>query len=134
MRSMGAALAARGVAPERVATEIFGTIGSFAPGLVAAGDRRPHQPDGPRGDGPTVTFVRSNLAVPWDARYFSLLELAEACDVPVSFGCRTGVCHSCESGVLAGSVGYFTDPLEPPPEGRALVCCSRPTSELAVDL
>jgi ferredoxin len=134
MRSLGAALTARGVSPERVATEIFGAAGSFTPGVVAAGDRRPHLPEGPPGGGPTVSFVRSNLAVPWDPRYRSVLELAEACDVPVSFGCRTGVCHTCESGLLAGSVAYAPDPLEPPPDGRVLICCSTPASELAVEL
>ncbi len=28
----------------------------------------------------------------------SLLELAEACDVPVRWSCRAGVCHNCEVG------------------------------------
>jgi ferredoxin len=78
--------------------------------------------------------VRSNVAVPWDDRYPNLLDLAEACDVPVGFGCRNGVCHNCESGLVAGAVTYDIDPLEPPPEGRVLVCCSRPSSELALDL
>jgi ferredoxin len=81
-----------------------------------------------------VTFARSHLAVPWDDRYASLLDLAEACDVPVGFGCRHGVCHNCESGVLAGAVSYDHDPLEPPPAGRVLVCCSRPATELTLDL
>ena len=71
---------------------------------------------------------------PWDDRYPSLLDLAEACDVPVGFGCRTGVCHNCESGLMAGAVTYTTDPLESPPEGRILVCCSHPASELTLDL
>ena len=64
----------------------------------------------------------------------SLLDLAEACDVPVGFGCRNGVCHNCESGLLAGDVDYTLDPLEPPPGGRVLVCCTRPASELTLDL
>jgi ferredoxin len=67
-------------------------------------------------------------------RYPSLLDFAEACDVPVGFGCRNGTCHNCESGLLAGAITYSPDPLELPPDGRILVCCSRPTSELALDL
>jgi ferredoxin-NADP reductase/MOSC domain-containing protein YiiM/ferredoxin len=134
MRAIGAALTARGVAPERVASEAFGAVAVHASGLVKAGDRAPHAPDGPPGSGPTVTFVRSNVAVPWDDRYPSLLDFAEACDVPVGFGCRHGVCHNCESGVVAGAVTYDQDPLEPPPDGRILVCCTRPASELALDL
>jgi ferredoxin len=81
-----------------------------------------------------VTFSRSNLAVPWDDRYPSLLDLAEACDVPAGFGCRNGTCHGCETGLLAGDVTYHTEPLEPPPDGRVLVCSSRPGSELTLDL
>jgi ferredoxin len=81
-----------------------------------------------------VTFARSGLAVAWDERFPSLLDLAEACDVPVDFGCRTGVCHNCESGLVAGSVQYTTPPLEPPSGGRVLVCCSRPAEDLTLDL
>ena len=134
MRAIGAALTARGVAPERVATEAFGAVPAYASGIVKAGDRTPHVPDGPRGTGPTITFSRSNLAVPWSEQYPSLLDLVEACDVPVGFGCRHGVCHNCESGLLAGDVTYHTEPLEPPPDGRILVCCTRPRSELTLDL
>jgi ferredoxin-NADP reductase/MOSC domain-containing protein YiiM/ferredoxin len=134
MRALGAALTARGVAPEHIATEAFGAVPVHASGLVKNGDRVPHAPDGPPGTGPAVTFVRSNVAIPWDDRYASLLDFAEACDVPVGFGCRQGVCHNCESGVVEGAVTYFVDPLEPPPDGRILVCCTRPASELALDL
>ena len=81
-----------------------------------------------------MTFSRSSLAVAWDARYPSLLDFAEACDVPVGFGCRNGVCHNCESSLLAGDVDYHIEPLEPPPAGRILVCCTRPGSELTLDL
>jgi ferredoxin-NADP reductase/MOSC domain-containing protein YiiM/ferredoxin len=134
MRAIGAALTARGVRPECVATEAFGAVAVHASGIVSADARAPHPPDGPAGSGPAITFVRSNLAVPWDERYASLLDFAEACAVPVGFGCRNGVCHNCESGLLAGAVTYDTDPLEPPPDGRILVCCTRPTSELTLDL
>jgi ferredoxin len=134
MRAIGAALTARGVPPERVATEAFGAVATHASGIVKRDGRTPHAPDAPPGSGPTITFSRSTLAVPWDDQYPSLLDLAEACDVPVGFGCRTGVCHNCESGLLAGEVDYQTEPLEPPADGRILMCCSRPMSELTLDL
>jgi ferredoxin-NADP reductase/ferredoxin len=133
MRDIGAALTARGVAPERISTEIFGAVGASSSGIVKA-DRPPHLPEGPVGTGPTVTFSRSSVSVPWDDRYPSLLDLAEACDVPVGFGCRNGTCHTCESGLLAGAVSYTAEPLEPPPDGRVLVCTTRPSSELTLDL
>ena len=134
MRAIGAALAARGVTPDRIATEVFGAVATHRSGIVESGDRAPHAPAGPPGNGPVVTFSRSNLAAPWDDGYASLLDFAEACDVSVGFGCRNGTCHNCESGLLAGEVTYPTDPLEPPPDGRVLVCCSRPASELTLDL
>ena len=134
MRAMGAALAIRGVQPDRIATETFGAIAVHASGIVSTGDQAPHAPDGPPGTGPVVSFARSDLAVAWDDRYPSLLDFAEACNVPVGFGCRTGVCHNCESGLLAGAVSYGIEPLEPPPDGRILACCTRPASELTLDL
>jgi ferredoxin-NADP reductase/MOSC domain-containing protein YiiM len=134
MRAISAVLAARGVAPERIAIEVFGAVPAYRSGIVNTGDRSPHVPHGPPGNGPIVTFSRSNLAVPWDVRYPSLLDFAEACDVPVGFGCRNGTCHNCESGLLAGEVTYHTEPLEQPPDGRILVCGSRPSSELTLDL
>ena len=134
MRAISAALVARGVAPERVATEAFGAVPAYASGIVKAGDRPPHAPEGAAGTGPTVAFSRSDLAVPWSDEYTSLLDFAEACDVPVGFGCRNGVCHNCESGLLAGEVTYEIEPLEPPAEGSILMCCTRPSSEVTLDL
>jgi ferredoxin-NADP reductase/MOSC domain-containing protein YiiM len=134
MRTISAGLSARGVPPEQVATEIFGAAPLLAPGVVADHRPAPHQPDGPTGAGPPVTFARSNLTVAWDPGYSSLLEFAEACDVPASFSCRTGVCHYCETGLLTGDVAYNPKPLEPPPEGRVLVCCSQPRSEVTLEL
>ena len=54
------------------------------------------------GSGPTIEFARSDLAIPWSDAYASLLELAEACDVPVRWSCRTGVCQTCETTLIAG--------------------------------
>jgi ferredoxin-NADP reductase/MOSC domain-containing protein YiiM/ferredoxin len=133
MRGLSSALAACGVAPARISMETFGAVDVVNSGIVGSRPA-PHLPPGPAGGGPTVMFTRSNVAVPWDPSYGNLLELAEACDVPVSFGCRTGVCHYCETGVLSGAVDYVTEPLEDPGAGRALVCCSRPRGELTLDL
>ncbi len=46
------------------------------------------------------------------------LGLAEACDVPVRWSCRTGVCHTCETGLVAGSVIYNPDPVDAPADGN----------------
>ena len=79
-------------------------------------------------------FSRSNLSVRWDSAFASFLDLAEACDVPAGFGCRTGVCHRCQSGLVSGEVDYHTEPLEPPPAGQVLLCCSKPRGNVVLDL
>jgi ferredoxin len=94
----------------------------------------PHQPAGPIGTGPPVSFARSGLTVPWNNSQDSLLELAEACDVPVQWSCRTGVCHTCELALMSGTVDYSPDPVEPPAEGNILICCSKPTEGVVLDL
>ena len=128
MRDLGAALLTAGVAPERLHTEVFGSE------PLAGAERPPHPPAGGPGTGPEVAFTTSGLTVRWDPAYGSLLELAEACDVPAAWSCRTGVCHTCECGLVDGEVDYLPDPLDPPEDGRALVCCARPLSDVALAL
>jgi ferredoxin-NADP reductase/MOSC domain-containing protein YiiM len=135
MADMSAGLAARGVAAHRIRTEVFGSTAPITPGVIPTGSRRPHPPAGGGGSGPSIAFARSGLTVRWDAVFGSLLDLAEACDVPVRWSCRTGVCHTCESGLLGGSVRYGPQPLEAPGEGNVLICCSQPVnSDLVIDL
>ncbi len=134
MHDIAAALTAGGTPPERISTEVFGPADPITPGVVGGTSRSPHPPAGEPGDGPSVSFTRSNLSVPWDPSFASLLELAEACDVPVRWSCRTGVCHTCETGLVSGQVDYRPDPLEPPEPGSALICCSQPESEVTLDL
>ena len=134
LRDLSAGLAAWGVSTDRVHTERFGPGTSITPGVVDARSLPPHLPDRPIGAGPLVSFARSGLAVRWDPAFQSLLELAEACDVPVKWACRTGVCHSCESGLVAGTVSYRPEPLESPADGNLLICCSQPRDEVVLDL
>ena len=104
------------------------------PGIAARSAPTPHPPDGEPGTGPTIGFARSDLDDPLERDYASVLELAEACDVPVRWSCRTGVCHTCETTLIAGDVKYSPDPVEPPAEGSALICCSQPRDDLVLDL
>jgi len=134
MAEMSAALASLGIAGPRVHTEIFGAAPSSTPGIAAAPARPPHLPSGAGGDGPQVAFSRSGLTVRWSQDYASLLELAEACDVPVRWSCRIGVCHTCETDLLSGTVSYTPDPVDAPAAGDALICCSQPRGDLALDL
>jgi ferredoxin-NADP reductase/MOSC domain-containing protein YiiM len=135
MADLTSGLVAWGVPDGRIHGETFGGGPSLTPGIVDDKRRLPHAPAEASGTGPMVSFARSGVAVRWDPRvYGSLLELAEACDVPVRWSCRTGVCHSCESGLVSGAVAYDPAPLDAPAEGNLLVCCSRPAGDVVVDL
>jgi len=134
MSELSADLAEWGVAPGHIHTEIFGAGPSKTPGIVGSSQRSPHQPAVTAETGPMVSFARSGVNVYWGADYQSLLELAEACDVPTRWACRSGVCHTCESGLVAGTVAYSPDPIIPPPPGSALICCSRPQGDVVIDL
>jgi ferredoxin-NADP reductase/MOSC domain-containing protein YiiM/ferredoxin len=134
MHDISADITARGVAPDRVSMEVFGPGESSTPGIVGAAHRAPHPPAGEPGPGPVISFSRSSVSAAWDPSFASLLEFAEACDVPVQWSCRTGVCHTCETAIVSGQVDYRPDPLEPPPPGTALICCSQPVGEVALDL
>ena len=127
-------LADWGIPRSRVHVEVFGAASALTPGIASATAAVPHPPDGPAGDGPLVTFLRSGVAVPWDQRFGNLLELAEACAVPVRWSCRAGVCHNCESGLIDGDVAYAPEPLDAPAEGNALICCAMPKTAVVLDL
>jgi ferredoxin-NADP reductase/MOSC domain-containing protein YiiM len=122
-----------GVPATSIHSETFGTESSITPGIAGTTSVPPHPPSS-AGAGPTVSFTRSGLTVPWSSQYGSLLEFAEACDVPVRWSCRTGVCHMCESGLIDGQVGYVPEPLDPPAEGNLLICCSSPLTAVQLDL
>jgi ferredoxin-NADP reductase len=135
MADMKEALAASGVAPERIHVELFNGSESMTPGVVGAATQTPHLPKDDANTGPLVSFARSGIAAHWKAStYQSILELAEACDVPVRWSCRTGVCHNCESGLVSGAVVYGPEPLDKPAEGNLLVCCSQPIGDVVIDL
>jgi len=122
-----------GVLSENVHTEVFGTLESITPGMAQVA-HTPHLPQGAPGSGPAVSFARSGITAAWDSKFASLLELAEACDVPVRWSCRIGVCHTCMTGLVDGSITYNPEPLERPAPGNVLVCCSQPNASVTLDL
>jgi ferredoxin-NADP reductase/MOSC domain-containing protein YiiM len=134
MADVGRALAALGVDPSRIHTELFGALPPVNPGITPQAVRPPHQPSGPVGTGPLVTFARSGISTPFGGGVSSVLELADACDVPSRWSCRTGVCHTCVTPLLSGAISYTPEPLEPPAEGQVLVCCAQPDSDIVVDM
>ncbi|MEO6659479.1 MAG: 2Fe-2S iron-sulfur cluster-binding protein, partial [Burkholderiaceae bacterium] len=134
LQQLSAALITWGAAAERLHTEVFGSQGSLTPGIATRATSAVHPPEQPAPAGPRVTFVRSGLSVVCGAQFANLLELAEACDVPAKWACRTGVCHTCECMLIDGAVAYRPDPLDPPAPGNVLICCSRPVRDIEIDL
>ncbi|GGM91734.1 MOSC and FAD-binding oxidoreductase domain-containing protein [Streptomyces fuscichromogenes] len=134
MDDLGGHLRELGLRPERIRTERFGALAAVNPGVTPTAPVPPHQPPGPPGTGPLVTFTRSGVTTRWSPAHASLLELAEACDVPTRWSCRTGVCHTCVTPLLTGDVTYTAPPLELPAPGTVLVCCTTPAAEVVLDL
>ena len=134
MIDMQQALSATGIDPAHVHTELFGARPAINPGLTGQNGRSPHQPPGPRGTGPLVTFARSGISAPFAAGWRSVLGLADACDSPTRWSCRTGVCHTCTTPLLSGDITYSPEPLELPPDGEALICCAQPGTDIVLDM
>jgi ferredoxin-NADP reductase/MOSC domain-containing protein YiiM len=134
MADMQKALATTGLADTAIHTELFGALPAINPGIAKTSTKPPHQPSGPPGTGPRVTFSRSGLTVAFGDNWGNVLNLADACDVPTRWSCRTGVCHTCTTPLLSGDTTYDPDPLEPPPDGDVLICCARPKTDIVLDL
>jgi len=84
--------------------------------------------------GPQVTFRKSGKTVVWDGSAETLLEFAESHGLQPEFSCRAGVCNTCMIGLAAGEVHYIEEPLDPPEPGTALICCSRPITDVELDI
>ncbi|MFJ3222818.1 MOSC domain-containing protein [Streptomyces sp. NPDC086783] len=134
MADMRDALTAAGIDPARIHTEAFSALPSINPGLTPRTAGPPHQPPGAPGTGPQVTFARSGISTSFPDDRHSVLELADACDVPTRWSCRTGVCHTCTTPLLSGAVTYSPAPLEDPPDGEVLICCARPDGDIVLDM
>src|SRR5262249_724589 len=134
LEDLTAGLGRWGVLHDHIHTEVFGSGKPIMPGVRKAPPLRPHPPADPPGEGSRISFARAGLTVFWAPKFQSLLDLAEACDVPVRWSCRTGVCHTCECGLISGSVKYDPEPLEAPAAGNVLICCSRPQEDTVIDI
>jgi ferredoxin-NADP reductase len=83
---------------------------------------------------PLVTFAKTGRSILWDSKAKSLLDFAEAQGFNPEFSCRSGICSTCKTGLISGEVNYNETPLDPPDERHVLLCCSRPISDVELDL
>ena len=137
MDDMRAALTAEGSMPAGSTPNRSARWPPINPGVVdAPAPTRPHRPPracsttGPHGH---VLAQRTHRQLV-SPDYQSLLELAEACDVPTRYSCRSGVCHTCVTGIVAGAATYVQMPLDQPPRDTVLICCAAPDGDLVLDL
>ena len=133
METMTTALVDLGLARSRIHTETFASLSAINPGVVSDDRPAPHPlvPSREWADGHLHSGGRQRS---FDESLASLLEMAEACDVPTRWSCRTGVCHTCATSLLSGDVAYVLKPLTAPEPGEVLLCCSRPASDVVLDL
>jgi len=134
MTDMRDALTALSVPAANIHTEQFAALAAINPGLTARPPVTPHQPPGPAESGPQVTFTRTGITTAFGGRWRSVLDLADACDVPTRWACRAGVCHTCITPLLSGGYRYDPEPLDPPADGQVLICCAQPETDLALDM
>jgi ferredoxin len=86
-----------------------------------------------------VQFAKSAVTAVWDKSKGSLLDLAESIGLRPAYSCRSGICQTCLTPVLAGEVAYMETPGAVPDEGQALICCAYPlgqdlNSEFVIEL
>jgi ferredoxin-NADP reductase/ferredoxin len=136
MESMVSGLEEWGVSADKIHFEAFGPAsvkrGTLAPStidggaLAATGSAR--GASGPQ----EVRFDLSGVTAPWTTTVESLLELAEAHQIPVESGCRAGNCGTCAMSIKSGKVAYSTPPGSPPPAGMCLPCICVPSGPLVL--
>lgn len=64
----------------------------------------------------------------------SLLESLEQSGVEVESHCREGFCGACRMKKAKGEVEYFDYPLGYAEEDEVLVCCSKPKTDIVIDV
>jgi ferredoxin len=62
-------------------------------------------------EGGTITFARSGRTVETDGAT-TVLQAGEQAGIPMPFGCRMGICHTCVAPLRAGAVRDLRDGTE----------------------
>lgn len=80
-----------------------------------------------------VVFARSDKTVFWNPEAQTLLDFAEANQVVIESGCRSGNCGSCEIAVKQGDVEYLHEPGYDVGTGSCLTCCTVPKTNIVLE-
>ena len=134
MKSLYCGLLSLDVSEARIHYEFFG------PASVLKEDAKPLGPaEAPSADvelarGIQVTFARSGVSAAWDPACESILDLAERQGLSPDYSCRSGICHTCICTLVEGEVDYFEEPLDQPDPGSVLICCSKPKTNVVIEI
>ena len=132
MKAVYGTLLALGVQKTRIRYEFFGPATVLEPGAPAVEVQPVAAPQSAvqsAAGGTEVVFARSGKTVPWGDFKGTLLDFAEQQGLTPEFSCRAGICNSCECNLLEGSVSYEEQPLDPPADGKVLICLARPAGQ-----
>jgi ferredoxin-NADP reductase len=139
MKALFGILTGLGVRKERIAYEFFGPAS-----LLSEPEPQPVKADAQKtrhvadatttNDGVRIVLQKSGRELAWTESSISLLDCLEANGIEPEFSCRAGICATCEQGLLAGEIEYFEEPLHDVPQGRVLLCCTKPKSSVVLDL
>jgi len=129
MQSMYDGLIEKGVSPDRIHFESFGTATVQKRSKPAA----TAVTDSAAATAIPVRFEKSGIDATWTRDTGTLLELAEQSGIAPIFGCRSGVCGTCTTKIASGSVDYVTEPVAVCEANEVLICSSVPRSSLNPD-
>jgi ferredoxin len=79
-----------------------------------------------------IIFQQSDMSFEWTGDEESILELAEANDLDLDFGCRMGNCTACQYPLVSGEVEYPNGHTGEPEAGHILLCCCQPKGDADV--
>ena len=64
----------------------------------------------------------------------SILETVEKNGLEIHSQCRDGFCGACRTKLIAGNVEYTSDPLAFFDDDEFLPCCSKPISDIKIEI
>ncbi len=133
MKSLFNGLLAWGVLESRIHYEFFGPASALTERAKVATARRAAEVS-QCCEETEVTFSKSGVKANWNPSFESILDLAEANGLSPDYSCRSGICHTCKCTLEEGEVEYVQEPLDLPEKGSVLICCSRPRTNVVVDV
>ena len=129
MKSVFSGLLAHGVEEDRIHYEFFGPASVLRDGEDAAGGNYVECATEIE-----VTFKRTGVTGNWNPSFGTLLDMAEGLGLSPAYSCRSGICQTCICAIESGEVEYVEEPLDPPDEDAVLICCSKPKTDVVIDV